>query len=74
MRLAAEFIMLILIIFLVGFFMWKFALSKIPAIRMALKLSKIEEIDTLSEHASNVDIAKTKQRKSFLNDFEKENL
>lgn len=74
MRLAAEFIMLVVIIFLVGFVIWHFALSKVPAIRMALKLSSIKEINTLSEHASNVDVSKTKQRKSFLNEFEKEDL
>lgn len=74
MRLAAEFIMLIMVIFLVGFFIWTLVLSKVPAIRMALKLSKIKEVDTLSEHVSKVDVAKTKQRKTLLNEFEKEDL
>jgi len=74
MRLAAEFIVLILVISLVGFAIWHFALSKIPAIRIAFKLSNIVEIDKLSSDVSKVDVAKTKQHKSFLNDFEKEDL
>jgi hypothetical protein len=74
MALAIEFIMLIVIILIVGFIIWKLALSKIPAIRMALKLSSIDEIDTLASDASKVDVGKVKQHKSLLNDFEKEKL
>jgi hypothetical protein len=74
MALAAEFLVLVLVICLVGFVIWKLALSKIPAIRMALKLSKIEEIDSLSSDASNVDVGKVKQRKHLLTEFEKEDL
>lgn len=74
LALAAEFIMLALIIFMVAFLIWKLVLSKIPSVRMALKLSRIEEIDKLAEDASSVNVAKTKQRKQLLNDFEKENL
>lgn len=74
MALAAEFIILVLIIMIVCFAIWKLVLSKVPAVRMALKISKIKEIDTLASNASNIDIGKTKQRKSLLTDFEKENL
>jgi hypothetical protein len=74
MALAIEFIMLVMIVLVVGFIVWKFALSKIPAVRIALKLSNIKEIDTLSNDASKIDVTKVKQHKSLLNDFEKEKL
>jgi hypothetical protein len=74
MALAAEFIMLVLIVCLVGFAIWKLALSKIPAVRVAMKLSKIDEIDKLANDASKVDIRKVKERKTLLNDFHKEDV
>lgn len=74
MRLAAEFIVLVLVIFLVGFAIWHFALSKVPAIRVALKLSNIQEIDKLASDASKVDVNKVKQQKTLLKDFDKEDL
>lgn len=67
-----EFILLAVILFGVGAAMWKFALSKIPAVRVFLKLSDIEESDALAKEASSVDMGKAKDHKQVVTDFTKE--
>ena len=67
-----EGILCLIILFGVGFSIWKFALSKIPTVRVFFKLSDIEEADVLAKEASSVDMGKAKDHKQVVTDFTKE--
>ena len=72
--LAIEFIIVVLAAIAICAIAWNLVISKIPFIRVMLKLSDVNEINTLSEKASTVDIGKTKDRKQTIKNLTKEKL
>ena len=73
-KLAIEVMLIFIVCFGVFAAIWKLILSKIPAVRVLLKLQAIEETEELAKAADSVDIGEARKKKKIVEKFTKEDI